>query len=134
MQGLFLKQGSTIDATLIPAPVSTKNKDKARDPEMHSSKKGNQWHFGMKAHIGSDTKSRTVHSLATTAANEADIQSAIWVNPQLPANTAKAASAETRPIALRTVTGSRRMKIPSSAATMNPISPKIATISTIFNI
>ena len=51
-RGLLLKVGTAVDATLIPAPSSTKNKDKARDPEMHSSKKGNQWYFGMKAHIG----------------------------------------------------------------------------------
>ncbi len=61
-RGLLLKTGPVVDATLIPAPISTKNKDKARDPEMHSSKKGNQWHmtaghpygWGMKAHIGAD--------------------------------------------------------------------------------
>ena len=53
-RGLLLKAGTVVDATLIAAPTSTKNKDKARDPEMHSSKKGNQWHFGMKAHIGAD--------------------------------------------------------------------------------
>jgi IS5 family transposase len=56
-QGLLLKVGSVVDATLIPAPTSTKNKDKTRDPEMHSSKKGNQWYFGMKAHIGADADS-----------------------------------------------------------------------------
>lgn len=50
-RGLMLKGGSAVDATLIAAPSSTKNKDKACDPEMHSSQKGNQWHFGMKAHI-----------------------------------------------------------------------------------
>jgi IS5 family transposase len=76
MQGLFLKQGTAIDATLIPAPVSTKNKDKARDPEMHSSKKGNQWHFGMKAHIGIDTDSGLVHTVTATSGNAHDVTQA----------------------------------------------------------
>jgi transposase, IS5 family len=76
MQGLFLKQGTAIDATLIPAPVSTKNKDKARDPEMHSSKKGNQWHFGMKAHIGIDTGSGLVHTVTATSGNAHDVTQA----------------------------------------------------------
>ena len=52
-QGLMLRQGSSVDATLIAAPSSTKNKAGKRDPEMHSSTKGNQWYFGMKAHMGS---------------------------------------------------------------------------------
>jgi IS5 family transposase len=53
-RGLLLKTGTVVDATLIAAPTSTKNKGKARDAEMHSSKKGKQWYFGMKAHIGAD--------------------------------------------------------------------------------
>ena len=61
-RGLLLKTGTVVDATLIAAPTSTKNKDKARDPEMHSSKKGNQWYFGMKAHIGADAESGLVHT------------------------------------------------------------------------
>ena len=59
--------------TIIAAPPSTKNKSKARDPEMHQTKKGNQWHFGMKAHIGVDVASGVVHTVIGTAANEADI-------------------------------------------------------------
>lgn len=73
VQGLLLKAGTAVDATLIAAPSSTKNKDKKRDPEMHSSQKGNEWHFGMKAHIGVDAKSGLTHSLVTTAANEHDL-------------------------------------------------------------
>jgi IS5 family transposase len=65
--------GTIVDATIIAAPASTKNKAKGRDPEMHQTKKGNQWHFGMKAHIGVDVASGVVHSLTGTAANEADI-------------------------------------------------------------
>ncbi len=61
------------DATIIAAPTSTKNKEKARDPEMHQTKKGNQWHFGMMVHIGVDVASGVVHSLIGTAANAADI-------------------------------------------------------------
>ena len=57
---MLLKAGTVVDATLIAAPTSTKNKDKSRDPEMHSSKKGNQWYFGMKAHIGADAESGLV--------------------------------------------------------------------------
>ncbi len=72
-RGLLLRQGTIVDATIIAAPPSTKNKAKARDPEMHQTKKGNQWYFGMKAHIGVDIASGVVHSLTGTAANEADI-------------------------------------------------------------
>ena len=72
-RGLLLRQGTMVDATIIEAPPSTKNKDKARDPEMHQTKKGNQWHFGMKAHIGADAESGLVHSLHVTSANESDV-------------------------------------------------------------
>ena len=72
-QGLILREGTIVDATLIAAPPSTKNKAKARDPEMHQTKKGNNWHFGMKAHIGVDAQSGLVHTLVTTAANTSDI-------------------------------------------------------------
>ena len=68
-RGLLLKAGTAVDATLIAAPTSTKNKDKARDPEMHSSKKGNQWYFGMKAHIGVDAESGLVHTVRGTSGN-----------------------------------------------------------------
>ena len=74
-KGLLLKGGSMVDATLIAAPSSTKNADHARDPEMHQTKKGNQWYHGMKAHIGADTESGLVHTLVTTAANASDIAS-----------------------------------------------------------
>lgn len=72
-RGLLMRQGTIVDATIIAAPPSTKNKSKSRDPEMHQTKKGNQWHFGMKAHIGVDVASGVVHTLTGTAANEADI-------------------------------------------------------------
>jgi IS5 family transposase len=72
-RGLLLKAGTAIDATLISAPTSTKNKDKARDPEMHSSKKGNQWYFGMKAHIGVDAESGLVHTVRGTSGNVNDV-------------------------------------------------------------
>src|SRR5215211_812865 len=71
--GLLMRQGTIVDATIIAAPSSTKNKSKARDPEMHQTKKGTQWHFGMKAHIGVDVASGLVHTVKGTAANEADI-------------------------------------------------------------
>lgn len=72
-KGLLLKAGTVVDATLIVAPSSTKNKDKARDPEMHSSQKGNQWYFGMKAHIGVDADSGLVHTVRGTLGNVADV-------------------------------------------------------------
>lgn len=72
-QGLLLKEGTIVDATLIPARPSVKNREGKRDPEMHQAKKGNQLHFGMKAHIGVDATSRLLHSLVGTAANVADI-------------------------------------------------------------
>mgnify|MGYP003492971739 CR=1 FL=1 len=75
-KGLLLKQGTVVDATLIAAPSSTKNSTGARDPEMHQTKKGNQWHHGMKAHIGSDADLGLVHSVTTTAANAHDITQA----------------------------------------------------------
>ena len=71
--GVMMTQGTLVDATIIEAPSSTKNKEQQRDPEMHQTKKGNQWHFGMKAHIGVDAKSGSTHSLVTTAANEHDL-------------------------------------------------------------
>ena len=72
-RGLLMRQGTIVDAPIIAAPPSTKNKSKSRDPEMHQTKKGNQWHFGMKAHIGVDVASGVVHTVVGTAANEADI-------------------------------------------------------------
>jgi len=72
-KGLSLRSGTIVDATIIAAPSSTKNQDGERDPEMHQTKKGNQWHFGMKAHIGVDEDSGLVHHVACTAANEADV-------------------------------------------------------------
>ena len=72
-RGLLLREGTLVDATLIAAPSSTKNQEKKRDPEMHQAKKGNQWHFGMKAHIGTDRDSKLVHTVVVTAANVADI-------------------------------------------------------------
>ena len=72
-KGLMLKTGTVVDATLIAAPSSTKNSSGERDPEMHQTKKGNQWHFGMKAHIGVDADSGLVHTVIGTAANVNDV-------------------------------------------------------------
>ena len=72
-RGLLLREGTLVDATLIAAPSSTQNKPKQRDPEMHQTKKGKQWYFGMKAHIGADRDSKLVHTVVATAANVADI-------------------------------------------------------------
>jgi len=75
-QGLLLKEGTAIDATLIAAPSSTKNSTGTRDPEMHQTKKGNPWHFGMKAHIGVDADSGLVHTVVGTPANVNDVTQA----------------------------------------------------------
>jgi IS5 family transposase len=75
-RGLMMKEGTLVDATIIEAPSSTKNAEKQRDPEMHQTKKGNEWHFGMKAHIGVDADSGLVHSVVGTAANESDVSQA----------------------------------------------------------
>ena len=73
-QGMKLSGGMIVDATLIAAPASTKNQEQSRDPEMHQSKKGNQWYFGMKLHIGVDSDSGLVHSASVTAGNVHDSQ------------------------------------------------------------
>lgn len=72
-KGLMMREGTIVDATLIAAPPSTKNRDERRDPEMHQSKKGKNWFFGMKAHIGVDAKSGLTHTLVTTAGNVSDV-------------------------------------------------------------
>lgn len=72
-KGLLMREGTIVDATLIAAAPSTKNRDKARDPEMHQSKKGNQWYFGMKAHIGVDAESGLVHTVVATSGNVSDV-------------------------------------------------------------
>ncbi len=73
-KGLKVARGTIVDATIINAPSSTKNQDGKRDPEMHQTKKGNQWYFGLKAHIGVDSDSKLIHSSAVTAANVHDSQ------------------------------------------------------------
>jgi IS5 family transposase len=70
--GLKVGTGTIVDATIVAAPSSTKNKGRKRDPEMHQVKKGNQWHFGMKAHVGVDAETKLIHSVEATAANVAD--------------------------------------------------------------
>jgi IS5 family transposase len=75
-RGLLMRQGTIVDATLIAAPSSTKNSTGERDPEMHQTKKGNQWHFGMKAHVGVDADSGLVHTVVGTAANVNDVTQA----------------------------------------------------------
>ena len=72
-EGLSLKEGTIVDATIISAPTSTKNKEGERDPEMHQTKKGNEWHFGMKMHIGADEATGCIHSIEATAANTHDV-------------------------------------------------------------
>ena len=72
-RGLFVGKGTIVDATIINAPSSTKNADKQRDPEMHQTRKGQQWYFGMKVHTGTDTDSGLVHTVIATSANVADV-------------------------------------------------------------
>ena len=71
-RGLRLSKGTIVDATIIAAPSSTKNAEGERDPDMHQTKKGNEWHFGMKAHVGVDSQSKVIHSVVVTPANTAD--------------------------------------------------------------
>ena len=75
--GRMMRGGSIVDATLISAPSSTKNREKKRDPEMHQTKKGNQWHFGMKCHTGVDAGSGFVHTVEATSANVHDVTVAV---------------------------------------------------------
>ena len=87
-QGLQVREGTIVDSTIISAPSSTKNRERARDPEMHQTRKGRQWYFGMKLHSGTDARTGLVHSVHTTAANIADVteahrllhgaESAVW--------------------------------------------------------
>ncbi|MES8604990.1 IS5 family transposase, partial [Cutibacterium acnes] len=76
VRGLMLKSGTIVDATLIADPSSTKNARRERDPEMHQTKKGNQWYFGMKAHVGVDAETGLVHTVVATAANVSDVTQA----------------------------------------------------------
>jgi len=71
-KGIRITTGTIVDATIIHAPSSTKNREEQRDPEMHQAKKGKQWYFGMKAHVGVDSKTKIIHSAVVTAANVAD--------------------------------------------------------------
>src|SRR5438445_4447251 len=71
-QGLRITTGTIVDATILRAPTSTKNREQQRDPEMHQMKKGKQWYFGMKAHVGVDSKTKIIHTAVATAANVAD--------------------------------------------------------------
>ena len=72
-----MAKGTIVDATIISAPSSTKNADKARDPDMHQTKKGNQWYFGMKAHIGVDSRTKIIHAVVATAASTAGVRTKI---------------------------------------------------------
>ncbi len=78
-QGLTISTGTIVDATIIAAPSSTKNATGTRDPEMHQTKKGRQWYFGMKAHVGVDSRTKLIHSVAATPANVHDSQVLPWV-------------------------------------------------------
>jgi IS5 family transposase len=71
-RGVRISTGTIVDATILHAPTSTKNREQQRDPEMHQSKKGKQWYFGMKAHVGVDSKTKIIHTVVATAANVAD--------------------------------------------------------------
>ena len=117
-RGLLMRQGTIVDATIIAAPPSIKNKQKARDPEMHQTRKGNQWHFGMKAHVGVDVASGLVHTVVGTAANEADItQTAALLHGEEDDDSAMPAiPGRTSGPNLRTAT--YRGTLPSSAASL----------------
>src|SRR5258707_10482411 len=71
-QGVRITTGTIVDATILHAPTSAKNREQQRDPEMHQTKKGKQWYFGMKAHVGVDSKTKSIHTAVATAAHVAD--------------------------------------------------------------
>lgn len=73
-RGVMMRGGSIVDATFVDAPSSTKNRSRSRDPEAHSARKGSEWHFGFKAHVGADLGTGLVHTVAVTAANVADVE------------------------------------------------------------
>src|SRR6202522_3983950 len=73
-QGVRITTGTIVDATIIHAPSSTKNREQKRDPEMHQTKKGKQWYFGMKAHVGVDSRTKLIHTAVATAANVSDVE------------------------------------------------------------
>ena len=72
-KGLLLREGTVVDATIIHTPTSTKNEKRDRDPQMHQTRKGSQWFFGMKVQIGVDKDSGLIHSVATTTAHVSDV-------------------------------------------------------------
>ena len=72
-KGVRITTGTIVDATILHAPSSTKNREQQRDPEMHQTRKGKQWYFGMKAHVGVDSKTKLIHTAVATAANVADV-------------------------------------------------------------
>ena len=76
-RGYRVRAGTIVDASIIAAPSSTKNREGARDPEMHQTRKGNEWHFGMKAHIGVDAETGLVHGVRATPANTHDLREAV---------------------------------------------------------
>jgi len=98
--GALVKDGTLMDTTIIAAPNSTKNKAGEHDPEMHQTKKGNQWHFGMKAHIGVDARTGLTHSLTTTAANEHYLNLGINEDYYYPPTTSKLSSSKKSLISL----------------------------------
>ena len=83
-QGLRLREGTIVDASIIEAPSSTKNRAGERDPEMHQTKKGNEWRFGMKVHVGADAETGVVHSMTTTPANVHDVTDEIGWEKRTP--------------------------------------------------
>ena len=121
--GWVMRGGSLIDATLIAAPSSTKNRDKARDPEMHQTRKGNQWYFGMKAHIGVDAGTGYVHTVTVTAANvPISTRQGLWCEMTITSPTPMPATRASRnvltsqaiPTSRRWSSGWRRAKASSS--------------------
>lgn len=104
--GLRVSTGTIVDATIISAPSSTKNADKARDSDMHETKKGNQWYFGMKAHVGVDSRTKIIHAVVATAANVADFR-------VLPALSREGWSGERR---TRSLGRCRRSRMPATSS------------------
>lgn len=102
-RGLLIKAGTAVDATLIAAPSSAKNKERARDPDMHSSKKGSEWYFGMKAQIGVDADSGLVRTVRGISGNVADVAEA----------TAMLRGEETQPMSMRATKVFKNVRMPT---------------------
>ena len=142
---LFVSKGTIVDATLIDAPTSTKNKEKQRDPDMHQTRKGNQWYFGMKAHVGVDSQSKLIHSVAVTPANTHDSQvledvlhgeeTVVWGDSAYSGQTEQLQSAAPNAKDFTNKKGSRNRKLTDAERSTNRTKSKVrAKVEHVFHV